>query len=82
MGQLEDENGPQSAEDSSEVVPQPVGQLKEMLFSIPWGHHRYLIDRYGTEPEKAIFYVKKRGGVVMCFSTLWTQDYMNERARP
>ena len=41
VGQLEDENGPQSAEDSSEVVPQPVGQLKEMLFSIPWGHHRY-----------------------------------------
>ena len=59
VGQLENENGPQSAEDSSEVVPQPVGQLKEMLFSIPWGHHRYLIDRYGTEPEKAFFYVKK-----------------------
>lgn len=59
VGQLEDENGSQSAEDSSEVVPQPVGQLKEMLFSIPWGHHRYLIDRYGTEPEKAFFYVKK-----------------------
>lgn len=59
VGQLEDENGPQSAEDSSEVVPQPVGHLKEMLFSIPWGHHRYLIDRYGTEPEKAFFYVKK-----------------------
>ena len=59
VGQLEDENGPQSAEDSSEVVPQPVGQLKEMLFSIPWGHHRYLMDRYGTEPEKAFFYVKK-----------------------
>ena len=59
VGQLEDEYGPQSAEDSSEVVPQPVGQLKEMLFSIPWGHHRYLIDRYGTEPEKAFFYVKK-----------------------
>lgn len=59
VGQLGDENGPQSAEDSSEVVPQPVGQLKEILFSIPWGHHRYLIDRYGTEPEKAFFYVKK-----------------------
>lgn len=59
VGQLEDEKGSQSAEDSSEVVPQPVGQLKEMLFSIPWGHHRYLIDRYGTEPEKAFFYVKK-----------------------
>lgn len=59
VGQLENENAPQSAKDSFEVVPQPVGQLEEMLFSIPWGHHRYLIDRYGTEPEKAFFYVKK-----------------------
>lgn len=36
-----------------------MGQLEEMLFSIPWGHHRYLIDRYSTEPAKAFFYVKK-----------------------
>lgn len=55
MGQLEDGNVPQSVEDSSGVVPQSVGQLEEMLFSIPWGHHRYLIDKYGTEPEKAFF---------------------------
>lgn len=41
------------------VVPQVVGHLEEMLFSIPWGHHRYLIDRYSTEPAKAFFYVKK-----------------------
>lgn len=59
VGQLEDGNVPQSVEDSSGVVPQSVGQLEEMLFSIPWGHHRYLIDKYGTEPEKAFFYVKK-----------------------
>lgn len=44
---------------SSEVVPQTVEQLEEMLFSIPWGHHRYLMDRYGTEPAKALFYVRK-----------------------
>ena len=41
------------------VVPQPVGQLEEMLFSIPWGHHRYLMDRYSKEPAKALFYVRK-----------------------
>ena len=41
------------------VVPQPVGQLDEMLFSIPWGHHRYLMDRYSKEPAKALFYVRK-----------------------
>ena len=41
------------------VVPQPVGQLEEMLFSIPWGHHRYLMDRYSKEPAKALLYVRK-----------------------
>ena len=44
------------------VVPQPVGQLEEMLFSIPWGHHRYLMDRYSKEPAKALFYVRKTMG--------------------
>ena len=41
------------------VVPQAVEQLEEMLFSIPWGHHRYLMDRYSKEPAKALFYVRK-----------------------
>lgn len=59
VGQLEDENAPQSVEDAYGVIPQSVGQLEEMLFSIPWGHHRYLMDRYGTEPAKALFYVRK-----------------------
>lgn len=43
----------------SEQVPQTVGQLEEMLFSIPWGHHRYLMDKFSAEPAKAFFYVKK-----------------------
>ena len=59
VGQLENGKAQQAVKDSPEIVPQPVGQLEEMLFSIPWGHHRYLIDRYGTEPGKAFFYVKK-----------------------
>lgn len=59
VGQLENGKAQQTVKDSSEIVPQAVGQLEEMLFSIPWGHHRYLIDRYGTEPAKAFFYVKK-----------------------
>ena len=59
VGQLENGKAQQAVKDSPEIVPQPVGQLEEMLFSIPWGHHRYLIDRYGTEPAKAFFYVKK-----------------------
>lgn len=35
--------------------PQVVGDL----FLIPWGHHRYIIDKYFSEPEKALFFVRK-----------------------
>ena len=59
VAQLENEKMPHAVAQSSGTVPQTVGQLKEMLFSIPWGHHRYLMDRYGTEPAKALFYVRK-----------------------
>lgn len=59
VAQLSGEKMPQDVAQKSEVVPQNVGQFEEMLFSIPWGHHRYLMDRYGNEPAKALFYVKK-----------------------
>ena len=61
VGLLENEkvSQPVSQPQTSDSVPQTVGQLKEMLFSIPWGHHRYLMDRYGKEPAKALFYVRK-----------------------
>lgn len=29
------------------------------IFTIPWGHHRAIIDRFEHEPEKALFYVAK-----------------------
>lgn len=61
VGQLDNQKMPQDVAkvQSSEIIPQSVGQLEEMLFSIPWGHHRYLMDRYGNEPAKALFYVRK-----------------------
>lgn len=43
----------------SAKAPQTVELLEEMLFSIPWGHHRYLMDKFSAEPAKAFFYVKK-----------------------
>ena len=58
-GQLEDKEMPQPVAQSSEIVPQLAGQLEEMLFSIPWGHYRCLMDRYGKEPAKALFYARK-----------------------
>lgn len=57
--ELDEEKVPQLVAKNSSIVPQAVEQLEEMLFSIPWGHHRYLMDRYGNEPEKALFYVRK-----------------------
>lgn len=59
VGLLENEKVPRTVAQTSEVAPQVIAQLEEMLFSIPWGHHRYLMDKYGKEPEKALFYVRK-----------------------
>ena len=44
--------------DSTEIVPQPVGQI-EAVFSIPWGHHRLIMDRCKDDRDKALFFVHK-----------------------
>jgi predicted nuclease of restriction endonuclease-like (RecB) superfamily len=38
-----------------ESTPQAVAQL----FSIPWGHHKLIIDKLMGQPQKALFYVNK-----------------------
>lgn len=42
----------------TEICPQVVG---DFIFSVPWGHHRTLIDKYfeAGEREVALFYVRK-----------------------
>ena len=48
-----------SKEDSINV-PQLVGDLSDKeLFSIPWGHHRAIIDKCKLDREKSILFVKK-----------------------
>lgn len=48
------------ANKNQQNFPQLVGSLSEQeLFSIPWGHHRSIIDKYKGNVEKAIFFVKK-----------------------
>lgn len=42
-----------------EILPQLVERLHEDLFSIPWGHHRYIIDKCSNDSEKALFYVRQ-----------------------
>jgi len=34
-------------------------QLGEQIFSVPWGHHKLLIDKCKGQPEKALFYVQQ-----------------------
>lgn len=50
------ENLPQLVEKlDSQNLPQPV----EKLCSIPWGHHRLIIDRCSNNPQKALFFVSQ-----------------------
>ena len=58
--------------DSDELSPQLGGEL----ICIPWGHHKYIIDKCKKSPEKAIFYIKKvlennwsRAMLLNCMST-------------
>ena len=34
-------------------------KLETDLFSIPWGHHKYIIDKCSDDPNKALFYVQQ-----------------------
>lgn len=34
-------------------------QVVEILIKVPWGHHRFIIDRCGGNSAKALFYVQK-----------------------
>src|SRR5699024_12683318 len=36
-----------------------VERLYADLFSIPWGHHRYIIDKCSDNSDKALFYVRQ-----------------------
>ena len=55
------ENRPQLVGNSSGPNhPQPVGISFEQLFSVPWGHHRYIIDHfYNVGPDIPLFYVRQ-----------------------
>lgn len=59
VGQLDNRKFPHTMAQTAGNVPQTVGKLEKILFSIPWGHHRCLIDKYKQEPAKAFFYVQK-----------------------
>ncbi len=38
---------------------QMLSSMLEKIFSIPWGHHRFIMDKCKDNPEKALFFVQK-----------------------
>lgn len=56
---LPPENRPQLVDESSfPNRPQLVDDF-DMLFSVPWGHHRFIIDKVDGDSQKALFFVRK-----------------------
>ena len=39
------------------ITQQLVEQIQNHIFSIPWGHHVRIIDKFKNSPEKALFFV-------------------------
>ncbi|WP_353049600.1 DUF1016 N-terminal domain-containing protein, partial [Xylanibacter caecicola] len=79
--QLE-QNVPQVAE-QSQNSQQPVDDIT-LLYSIPWDHHRRIIDKCKDDLNKALFFVRKtwenNWGVTLC-STGSIQTCMNVTER-
>ena len=48
-----------------EIFPQVGGKLgaeaemDSLVFRVPWGHHKCIIDKFRKEPDKALFYVRE-----------------------
>ena len=67
VGNSENANFPQAvgnlpqvvANSSGPNIPQPAEDLVSLISSVPWGHHRYLIDKFSEDPETAMFYIHK-----------------------
>ena len=58
------------AQNKEEIVPQVVAQIQKLLFSVPWGHHRLLIDKCLGNPKKALFYLQQT------VSNGWSRDML------
>ena len=43
--------------ESMNFLPQVATKIKSDLFSVPWGHHKYIMDKCSANPQKALFFV-------------------------
>ena len=42
-----------------EFLPQVVAKIMTDLFAVPWGHHKYIIDKCSNNVDKALFFVRQ-----------------------
>jgi len=54
---VENENLPQLVEDLGDNEINPL--FVDIICAVPWGHHRYIIDKCKGDSAKALFYVQK-----------------------
>ena len=56
--QVEEQITQQVAEQKENAITPQLGeQIRNDIFSIGWGHHKVLIDKYSKQPEKALFFI-------------------------
>lgn len=41
------------------ILPQVGAEIQTLLSAVPWGHHRYIMDKCGEDTERALFYVRQ-----------------------
>ena len=64
VGKLESEDIKQNipqvvGKSQDEILPQVGVKINAMLSAVPWGHHRYIMDKCGVDTERALFYVRQ-----------------------
>ena len=57
------------------ITQQLAEQIRNLIFSVPWGHHMYLIDKCSDNPSEALFYARDP----FCFGFTQLCEPYNER---
>ncbi len=63
-GKLESAADPQivpqvGGKNKDEILPQVVAEIQALISAIPWGHHKYIMDKCEGDTGKALFYVRQ-----------------------
>ncbi len=79
--------------DKNQIVPQVEGKLQEsnlpqlgaqvqvLISSVPWGHHKYIMDKCGEDTARALFYVRQtvENGWSRAVLLNWMESNLYER---